>query len=152
MSTVAIKKSDSVQVKEAEAIFQKAFHKKLSNDMDVIELSKEGVTKGSLIYFGKCFEFSPENLARLLPITLRTIQRYKTNQKFNPYVSEHIIKLARIIIRGVEVFESRDNFMRWFNAPNLALGGKVPSELVTLQTGAQLVMDELVRIDYGVFA
>jgi putative toxin-antitoxin system antitoxin component (TIGR02293 family) len=56
------------------------------------------------------------------------------------------------MVRGTEVFESRENFLRWFTTPNTALGGKVPSDLVSLQTGAQLVMDELIRIDHGVFA
>jgi len=152
MRTLTVKKTAKERDQDAAGFFQKAFHRKLKSEMDVIELSKQGVTKGSLIYLGQCFEFTPEKLARLLPVTLRTIQRYKTDQKFSPTVSEHIIQLARIMVKGAEVFESRDNFMRWFNTPNVALGGKIPSELVTLQTGVQLVMDELVRIDYGVFA
>jgi len=56
------------------------------------------------------------------------------------------------MVRGTDVFESRDNFLSWFATPNTALGGKIPSDLVSLQTGAQLVMDELTRIDHGVFA
>ena len=137
---------------ETSKIFPKLFHKELTSEMDVIEMSKEGVTKRSLISFGDCFGFTPDRLAYMLPITLRTIQRYKNTQKFNPTISEHIIQLARLMVRGTDVFESRDNFLSWFATPNTALGGKIPSDLVSLQTGAQLVMDELTRIDHGVFA
>lgn len=137
---------------ETSKIFPKLFHRELTSEMDVIEMSKQGVTKASLISFGDCFGFTPDRLAYMLPVTLRTIQRYKNTQKFNPTISEHIIQLARLMVRGTEVFESRENFLRWFTTPNTALGGKVPSDLVSLQTGAQLVMDELTRIDYGVFA
>lgn len=137
---------------ETSKIFPKLFHKELTSEMDVIEMSKQGVTKRSLILFGVCFGFTPDRLAYMLPITLRTIQRYKNTQKFNPTISEHIIQLARLMVRGTEVFESRENFLSWFTTPNTALGGKVPSDLVSLQTGAQLVMDELIRIDHGVFA
>ena len=133
-------------------IFPKIFNKELKTDMDVVEMSRQGVTKGSLISFGTCFGFTPDKLAYMLPVTLRTIQRYRSRQRFNPTISEHIIQLARLMVRGTEVFESRDNFLRWFTTPNTALGGKIPSELVSLQTGAQLVMDELIRIDHGVFA
>lgn len=133
-------------------LFPWLFHRNFNSEMDVIELSKQGVTKKSLISFGDCFGFTPDRLAYMLPITLRTIQRYKSAQKFNPIISEHIIQLVRLMIKGTEVFESRENFLRWFNAPNTALGGKVPSDLVSLQTGTQLVMDELIRIDHGVFA
>ena len=133
-------------------IFPILFNKKLTSEMDVIAMSKRGVTKKSLILIGEYFGFTPDRLAYMLPITLRTIQRYKNTQKFNPAVSEHIIQLARLMVRGTEIFESRENFLRWFTTPNTALGGNVPSDLVSLQTGAQLVMDELTRIDHGVFA
>ena len=138
--------------REVALIFKKAFHKQIHSEMDVIEMSKVGVTKRSLISFGDCFGFTPDRLAYMLPITLRTIQRYKNTQKFNPTISEHIIQLARLMVRGTEVFESRENFLSWFTTPNTALGGKIPSDLVSLHTGAQLVMDELTRIDHGVFA
>jgi putative toxin-antitoxin system antitoxin component (TIGR02293 family) len=137
---------------EPARIFQKFFHRELTSEMDVIEMSKQGVTKESLLSFGNCFGFTPDRLASMLPVTLRTIQRYKNLQKFNPTVSEHIIQLARLVVRGTEVFESRENFLRWFTTPNTALGGKIPNDLVSLQTGTQLVMDELTRIDHGVFA
>lgn len=137
---------------EASLIIKRAFHKQIKSEMDVIEMSKKGVTKASLITFGHCFDFTLDSLARMLPLTLRTLQRYSKNQKFSPTVSEHIIQLARLMVKGAEVFESRDKFKRWFTTPNVALGGKPPSELVILQTGTQLVMDELIRIDYGVFA
>lgn len=137
---------------EPSAIFPKLFHRELDSEMDVIEMSRQGVSKGVLISLGTCFGFTADKLADMLPITLRTIQRYKNSQKFDPSVSEHIIQLARLMVRGTEVFESRENFQRWFNTPNTALGGKAPRELVNLQTGTQLVMDELTRIDHGIFA
>ena len=105
MRTVTAKKATGEHDQEKAGIFQKAFHRQLTSEMDVIELSKQGVTKGALIYIGECFEFTPEKLARMLPITLRTIQRYKTNQRFSPTVSEHIIQLARLMVKGTEVFE-----------------------------------------------
>lgn len=148
----AVKTLKSTCEIETSKIFPKLFHGELTSEMDVIEMSRQGVTKKALISFGDCFGFTPDRLAYMLPITLRTIQRYRNTQRFNPTVSEHIIRLARLIIRGTEVFESRENFLRWFTTPNTALGGKVPSDLVSLQTGAQLVMDELTRIDHGVFA
>jgi len=137
---------------EPSKMFLEFFQTELTSDMDVISLSKQGVSKRSLLALGEWFGFSADRLAYMLPITVRTIQRYKQTQKFSPVVSEHIIQLARLMIRGTEVFESRDNFLRWFTTPNTAFGGKVPNELVSLQTGTQLVLDELTRIDHGVFA
>jgi len=148
METLTIKSSD----KQADEIFRKVFHRRLKSYMDVIEMSKEGITKASLMEFVHYLNFSPEQFARMLPITLRTIQRYSNKQKFSPSVSEHIIQLVFLAGKGIEVFGSREKFMSWFNTPSKALGGKVPSDLVNLKTGAQMVMDELGRIEHGVYA
>lgn len=50
------------------------------------------------------------------------------------------------------MFGSLNNFKRWLAAPNVALGGKVPSEILNLKDGVQLIRDELGRIEHGVFA
>jgi putative toxin-antitoxin system antitoxin component (TIGR02293 family) len=148
MGTLTIKEPG----KQADKIFKKIFHKQLDSYLDVIEMSREGVTKGSLMAFVHFLNFSPDQFARMLPITLRTIQRYSSKQKFNPAVSEHIIQLVFLVGKGIEVFGSLERFMRWFNTPSKALGGNAPSNLVSLKTGAQMVMDELGRIEYGVYA
>lgn len=57
-----------------------------------------------------------------------------------------------LMIKGAEVFGSLENFKRWFATPNIALGGLVPSDLVNSQNVLQMVMDELGRIEHGVFA
>ncbi|MCG3117695.1 MAG: DUF2384 domain-containing protein [Candidatus Manganitrophus sp. SA1] len=148
MDTLTIKESD----KQADAIFKKIFHKQLKSYMDVIEMSKEGITKASLMEFIHFLNFSPDQFAHLLPITLRTIQRYSSKQKFSPTISEHIIQLVFLVGKGIEVFGSLEKFMSWFNTPSKALGGMVPSDLVSLKTGTQMVLDELGRIEYGVYA
>lgn len=148
MEMLTIKERD----KQADEIFRKVFHKRLKSYMDVIEMSKEGITKASLMDFLRFLNFSPEQFARMLPITLRTIQRYSNKQKFSPIVSEHIIQLVFLVGKGIEVFGSLEKFIVWFNTPTRALGGNVPSDLVNLKTGTQMVMDELGRIEYGVYA
>lgn len=148
METLTIKERD----KQATEIFKKVFHKQLKSNMDVIKISKEGITKGSLMDFVHFLDFPPDQVARMLPITLRTIQRYSSKQKFNPLVSEHIIQLVFLVGKGIEVFGSLEKFKKWLNTPSKALGGYVPSDLVSLKTGVQMVMDELGRIEYGIYA
>ncbi len=152
MQTLAVKTRDKERDKQAAGAFQKIFHKQPKSYMDVFEMSKEGVTKDALMSFVRLFNLPLDRCAQMLPITLRTIQRYSGKQKFSPSVSEHIIQLAFLMVKGIEVFESREKFMRWFDSPSRALGGKNPSELVSLKAGIQMVMDELIRIEYGVYA
>jgi len=135
-----------------EQVFQTIFHRKPLSEAETIELSMQGVTKRSLISFMHYFKFSPDQVAGMLPVTLRTIQRYAGNQKFNAIVSEHIIQLVALMARGVRVFGDQEKFMRWFNSPSKPLGGKTPADLVYLKTGTQMVLDELGRIEYGIYA
>ena len=148
MATLTISEHDT----QTDEIFEKIFHKQLKSNRDVIEMSKEGITKASLMKFVRFLNYSPDQFADLLPITLRTIQRYSSRQKFSPSISEHIIQLVFLVGKGIEVFGSLEKFMSWFNTPSTALGGEVPCDLVNLKTGAQMVMDELGRIEYGVYA
>jgi len=135
-----------------EEVFKTIFHRKPLSQMETIEMSIEGVTKRSLIAFMHYFKFSADQVAQMLPVTLRTIQRYNSNQKFSASVSEHIIQLVALMAKGVEVFGDQEKFIRWFNSPSKPLGGKAPTDLVCLKTGAQMVTDELGRIEHGIFA
>lgn len=135
-----------------ENIFLRVFQKELNSDMDVIEMSQKGITKASLMAFIHYLNFSADQFAQLIPITLRTIQRYSNEQTFNPTISEHIILLMFLVEKGIEIFGSLERFMSWFQAPSQALGGHMPCDLVYLKTGTQMVMDELGRIEYGVYA
>lgn len=147
MENLAVVKDD----KPSENIFVRIFKKELNSEMEVIEMSQKGITKASLMAFIHFLKFTPEQFARLIPVTLRTIQRYSSEQTFSPTISEHIIQLVFLVEKGIEVFGSLERFIRWFNSPSQALGGRAPYELVYLKTGTQMVMDELGRIEYGVY-
>jgi putative toxin-antitoxin system antitoxin component (TIGR02293 family) len=54
--------------------------------------------------------------------------------------------------KGIAVFGSSDNFHLWLNAPCKALGSITPMSLLATKEGQQSVMNELGRIEHGVFA
>lgn len=56
-----------------------------------------------------------------------------------------------IIERAIDVLEDPDNAIRWLNSPVVSLGGRRPIDLWGTDEGAQMVMDVLGRIEYGVY-
>jgi putative toxin-antitoxin system antitoxin component (TIGR02293 family) len=70
--------------------------------------------------------------------------------KLKESVSEHILQIERTVDVGQDVFGDPELFLRWLRQSCEALGGKLPVELLGSITGARLVRDVLVRIDYGV--
>ena len=58
----------------------------------------------------------------------------------------------QVLARAIEVFESRENALQWLNSPIPALACQVPAEILKTHEGTQLVMDELGRIEHGVYS
>ena len=131
---------------------RKILHKHIKDRMDLIDLSSNGISKKALLNLAKYLNITVHQIACLLPITERTIQRYSPDKRFNSYVSEHILQIAEVAAKGNEVFENREKFLMWLNFPNKALGSKTPTSLLGSKFGTNMVLEELVRIEYGIFA
>ena len=129
---------------------EKILQQRIQSRMDLIELSNKGVTKDALAHLANYLSFTMRQMAELLPITERTIQRYTPQKTFNRVVSEQILQIAEITAKGVEVFEDKRKFLTWMNYPNKALANKTPMSLLNSRSGTEMVLDELGRIEYGV--
>lgn len=131
---------------------KKVLRKNIQSRMDLVELSNEGVTKDALLHLAKYLSFSINQMAQFLPVTERTIQRYTPKKHFNRVVTEQILQIAEVAAKGSEVFESRDNFLAWMDHPCKALDNKTPMSLLNSKFGTDIVLDELGRIEHGVFS
>jgi putative toxin-antitoxin system antitoxin component (TIGR02293 family) len=129
---------------------EKVLGKKIRNTMDLIEISRRGVSKSALSHLAKSLGLTAPAMASILPITERTIQRYKPKENFKPSVSEHILELADLVARGTDVFDNRDRFLEWIRRPSTALGNQAPITLLDSTFGVRMVRDELGRIEHGV--
>ncbi|MFW6363912.1 MAG: antitoxin Xre/MbcA/ParS toxin-binding domain-containing protein [Spirochaeta sp.] len=124
----------------------------IHSEMDLYELGKTGIPKRSLLYLAGRINLSLRVISRILHVTERTIQRKNDQDRLNEALSEHIIQIAEVYSRGSEVFDTTDDFQVWAETVNHALGNKTPIELLSSRYGAQMVLDELGRIEHGVFA
>jgi putative toxin-antitoxin system antitoxin component (TIGR02293 family) len=131
---------------------EKVLRKKITSRMDFVELSSKGLTKEALMNLAKFLRLTTSRMAEFLPVTPRTIQRYRPKQHFNQAVSEQILMIAEVAARGTEVFQDRDKFLVWMSQPSRALGNRKPETLLKSKFGVELVLDELGRIQHGVFA
>ena len=131
---------------------QKVLGKRIKTRMDLIELSKTGVSKNALAHLAKFMSFSVTQMAKFLPVTERTIQRYGPDAHFNRVVSEQILQIAEVAAKGTEVFEDSKKFLAWMNHPSKALANNTPSSLLSSRFGIEMVLDELGRMEHGVFS
>jgi len=124
----------------------------IASRMDLIELSSKGVTKDALLRLASSLSMSISEMAKLLPVTERTIQRYKRKQRFNRVVSEQVLQIAEVTVRGGKVFGDREKFLSWMKSPSPALGNRTPASLLRSRFGTEVVLDELGRIEHGVIS
>ena len=124
----------------------------IASRMDLIRLSSKGITKDALLRLASYLSMSIRQMAELLPVTERTIQRYKRKQRFNRVVSEQVLQIAEVAARGDEVFGGRGKFLSWMRSPSPALGNHTPASLLRSRFGTEVVLDELGRIEHGVIS
>jgi putative toxin-antitoxin system antitoxin component (TIGR02293 family) len=154
MTNVILNGGGNMQLSAIERILggQKVLHMRIQKRQDLIALSDHGVTKGALLNLARYLSFPIDQIAELLPISGRTIQRYTPRQHFNRAVSEQILQIAEVVAKGVEIFEDKNHFLIWMKQPNVALGNKTPLNLLNSRFGTQMVLDELGRIEHGVLS
>ncbi len=130
---------------------QKVLGKQLDNKMDLVELGNEGISKIAVGHLAKHLSIPVREVINLLPVTERTMQRYTSKKHLNRPTSEQVIQIAKVVARGTEVFGNKDKFLAWINLPNAALSNETPYTLLKSRFGAEMVIDELGRIEHGVY-
>ncbi|RZS92524.1 type II toxin-antitoxin system Xre/ParS family antitoxin [Aquimarina brevivitae] len=124
----------------------------LRNIYDFIELSRNGIDKKSLLHLAKTIGFELKELALILHMSERTLQRYALSKNLGVEASAKVLQLAKLYAKGEAVFGDLPKFKKWMEHPNYALAMKKPKELLDTTFGFQLLNEELVRIEHGIFA
>ena len=121
-------------------------------DFDLLKLARRGVSKKALTTLAKQISLTLEELAKVLHISERTLQRYQPSTLVKAEYSDRAIELARLYERGIEVLGSQNAFNSWLKTPNYALGNESPLSLLDTHIGFTMVFDVLGRIEYGIYS
>ena len=127
----------------------------IDDPMTAIRITREGLPKSSILALAQALDLPSSDMVDILPISLRTLQRYKEGRadaRLSAKLSDHMVQVSKVLARTIEVFESAELAKRWMKEPLPALGGQSPLSLLDTSSGGDLVMTELVRIEYGVFS
>lgn len=136
-------------VEEAGAVY---ISDSTSSEMGLLMQARAGISKKSLMNIAEAGGLSLKEISSLLPVSLRTIQRYTDADLLDPAVSEHALQIAEVISKGSYVFSSLHDLQRWLHTPCMALGYETPVSLLDTSFGARIVIEELGRLEYGVYS
>ncbi len=119
---------------------------------EFIQLSRDGIIKKALMNLSQQLSFSLTEVARILHISERTLQRYGDDEKLSADTSERAILLSQLYQHGTQVFGDLENFKEWMRTPLPAFNYQPPISLLDTTFGFQLIQDELGKIAHGIFA
>jgi putative toxin-antitoxin system antitoxin component (TIGR02293 family) len=89
-------------------------------------------------------------LAELLQLSPRTLDRRRKEVTLPADESERSYRIARLTELAMQVFEDQDKVSAWFTQPNFALGNQKPLDLIKSEPGARLVERLLHQIEHGI--
>jgi putative toxin-antitoxin system antitoxin component (TIGR02293 family) len=121
-------------------------------DFDVLQFTRSGLPKRLLLSLAKRISLTIQELADIMHISERTLQRYDDDAIIKTEYAEKAVELARLYTRGEEVFGSLDKFKTWMKTPLHVFRGETPVSLLDSSVGFDIVFKELGRIEHGIFA
>ncbi len=132
---------------------KKYIRSKIESPYDFITIASKGINANVIVNFRKHFKITRDYAAELLNVSEPTIYRWiRNNRKLERNFSVQLFELADLFLFGTEVFESKENFFKWLELPNTALGGLEPKQVLEVPGGIAKVKDLLGRIEYGIYS
>jgi putative toxin-antitoxin system antitoxin component (TIGR02293 family) len=120
--------------------------------LDWVALIRRGLPAPAVEALTRVTRLTQSELAAAVGIPERTLARRKREGRLTSEESARLVRLARVVARGEEVFEDLGASIDWLKSPNASLAASTPLSLLDTDIGAEAVFDTLGRIEHGVFA
>lgn len=115
--------------------------------------ARQGVTIDFVQNLISSYQFSKQELCKLIDVSTKTLDRHIASQKgFSGLQAERLIHLSALYHHGVEVFGDSKKFLKWMSSSVVALNSTSPKSWLDTRDGIDLIMDEIGRIHHGVLA
>jgi putative toxin-antitoxin system antitoxin component (TIGR02293 family) len=123
------------------------------NQFSLVNKAQLGLPASAFFDLQEITKFSNQELAGLLNISFKTIQRYeKEGKHLSAQNSEQLLKIIALYQKAEQVFGSLESFNRWLRKPAPGLRGQKPFSLMQTSGGIDLVREEVIRIEFGALA
>ncbi|MEM8873875.1 MAG: antitoxin Xre/MbcA/ParS toxin-binding domain-containing protein [Planctomycetota bacterium] len=118
----------------------------------LIEKVEQGIGFDKVHRLRKKLDVSQDEMARLLSIPVRTLDRRQKAGRLNELESDRLLRLARVFEAATELFGGDEKLASaWLKEPARALGNVRPLDMARSDVGAREVEQLIGRIGHGVF-
>ncbi|MBT1690745.1 type II RES/Xre toxin-antitoxin system antitoxin [Dawidia soli] len=115
-------------------------------------IREKPLKKRHVIFISDKLGVQQKDAADLIGMSVRTFQRLEKTADLTPAASENVVKLAELYEVGLRAFDDNtESFVNWLTSPIPALNNERPMTLLSSNLGIDLVKDELLRIEFGIY-
>ncbi len=79
------------------------------------------------------------------------MKEYHCRLLTNFNLSDKVLQLSKLLEYGESVFGEKEKVRLWFKMPSIVFENSRPIELIGSLSGMNLINEELIRIEHGVF-
>jgi putative toxin-antitoxin system antitoxin component (TIGR02293 family) len=119
--------------------------------LDLAEIAESGVLPDAVESLISSGVLTRDESYRLIAPRRTYEGRLQRGDRLSTTESERVLRIARVAVQAESILGT-EAAAAWLRGPSLALGGRVPLDLLATEPGGRAVEDELARIDYGVYA
>ena len=124
---------------------------RLRTSAEMVPALRKGLPSKALESVSRELGMSAIAAGAMLGISGRTLaRRLQTNGRFTSEESQRVFRLSRVVALATSALGSLEKARHWLQGPNRVLG-EVPLHLLDTDVGADAVIEELGRIEHGVF-
>jgi putative toxin-antitoxin system antitoxin component (TIGR02293 family) len=136
---------------KAATLEKKTHVAKAKHPTELIRQIQKGLRFSELETLQNSIDLPFEQLAAKLSISRSTLQRRKAAGRLSPDESDKVIRFSRLLKHATRVFGDVERARAWLKHPQFGLGGAIPLDYASTETGAREVENLLGRIEYSVY-
>jgi putative toxin-antitoxin system antitoxin component (TIGR02293 family) len=127
--------------------------REVHSPVDFMQASQTGMSVKVIQAIQDRMGFTNREVSQLLDISESTLQRYyRAGDTIKRDEAEKAYQIAKVIAKGLEVFEDDQDFLEWLHTRNTALGDVKPIDWMSSSIGREQLLDLLVSIEYGMYS
>lgn len=124
---------------------------RLRDPIVIMKSVEAGLPIKALERFQRNTQLSTDDLADLVAIKPRTLNRRREKGRLAPDESDRLLRVSRLFGKALELFEGDpEAARRWLKTSSRALGGKRPITLARTDLGSREVEALIDRLEHGV--
>jgi putative toxin-antitoxin system antitoxin component (TIGR02293 family) len=118
-----------------------------------ISLIRKGLQFNAIARFTNKTGLTKQELANVLQVSVRTLQRHESQTRLSPAISEKLMHLNDIYQLASESLGTNPkDITAWLRTQNTAFGSETPLSFLDTYVGMQQVKNILGRLSHGVFS